>query len=141
MNLRQIRQDLERDEGWRAHAYQDHLGFWTIGYGFLIDERRGGGLPKPIADRWLDHILVEIGKALDARIPWWRYQPDNVQRALVNQAYQLGVNGLLNFRKMLAALQRGDRLEAAAEALNSRWAAQTPARARRVAAWIGGDDD
>lgn len=141
MNLRQIREDLERDEGWRAHAYQDHLGFWTIGYGFLIDERRGGGLPKTIADRWMDHILVEIGKALDARIPWWRHQPDDVQRALVSMAYQLGVAGLMRFRKMLAALERGDRLTAAAEALDSTWAKQTHARARRMAALIGGDND
>lgn len=139
MNLQQIREDLERDEGWVPHVYEDHLGFQTIGYGFLVDPRRGGGLPKHIADRWMDHLLVQIGNALDARIPWWRRQPEGVQRALVNMAYQLGVNGLLNFRKMLAALERGDRAEAARQALDSRWARQTPNRANRVAAWIRGN--
>lgn len=139
MMLRQIREDIEREEGWRAHAYRDHLGFLTIGFGFLVDERRGGGLPKHIADRWLDHLLAEIGRSLDARIPWWRGQPEDVQRALVGMAYQLGISGLLNFKRMMAALERGDRLEAAAESLDSTWARQTPARARRTAALIGGE--
>lgn len=152
MNLRQIRADLERDEGWREFVYDDATGkpivkgsvvegYPTIGLGFCVSADRGAPLPRVIADRWLDHILVEIGKALDARIPWWRYQPDDVQRALVNQAYQLGVSGLLNFRRMLAALERGDRAEAKRQALDSRWASQTPNRARRVAALIGGSDD
>lgn len=153
MNLRQIREDLERDEGWREFIYDDATGrpiikgstvegYPTIGLGFCVSADRGAPLPRNIADRWMDHILVEIGKALDARIPWWRDQPDDVQRALVNMAYQLGVAGLLNFRKMLAALERGDRLTAAAEALDSIWAKkQTPARARRIAALIGGDND
>lgn len=149
MNLRQIREDLERDEGWREFLYDDATGkpivkgsvvegYPTIGIGFCVSADRGAPLPRVIADRWLDHLLVEIGKGLDARIPWWRYQPDDVQRALVSMAYQLGVSGLLNFRKMLAALERGDRLQAAAEALDSRWARQTPSRANRVAAWISG---
>lgn len=149
MNLRQIREDLERDEGWREFVYDDATGkpivkgsvvegYPTIGIGFCVSADRGAPLPRVIADRWLDHLLVEIGKGLDARIPWWRYQPDDVQRALVSMAYQLGVSGLLNFRKMLAALESGDRLQAAAEALDSRWARQTPSRANRVAAWISG---
>ena len=43
MNAKLIK-DLKRDEGWVPHAYKDSLGFWTIGYGFLIDEKRGGEL-------------------------------------------------------------------------------------------------
>ena len=41
---------LRREEGSIPHAYQDHLGFWTIGVGRLIDERKGGGLsPEDVA--------------------------------------------------------------------------------------------
>lgn len=137
----QVLEDLMRDEGWKPHAYQDHLGFWTIGYGFLIDERRGGELPKWVADLWLGYRVRRLEAELDRRIPWWTGQPEEVRRALVNMAYQLGVSGLLNFRRMLAALQRGDRYEAAIEALDSRWSRQTPARAQRIAKLIGGSDD
>ena len=30
----QLKKDLMLDEGDIPHAYQDHLGFWTIGVGF-----------------------------------------------------------------------------------------------------------
>lgn len=141
MNWRELRDEIIRDEGWRAHAYQDTLGFWTIGYGFLIDARRGDGLPKNVADLWLDQNLIELAKGLDKRIPWWRNQPESVQRALMSMAYQLGINGLMNFKKMIAALDRGDQVEAARQALDSRWATQTPNRAKRIAALLRSDED
>jgi lysozyme len=48
-------------------------------------------------------------------------------------AYQMGVEGVQGFSKMIAALQVGDYPRAADEALDSLWAKQTPARARDVA--------
>jgi lysozyme len=126
--------DLKTDEGWRGSAYEDHLGFLTIGYGFLIDERRGGAIPEAVAEFWLKFILERNADELVARIPWIAAQPEPVQRALQNMAYQLGVNGLMQFRKTLAALRAGDYNQAADEALDSRWARQTPNRAARVVA-------
>ena len=38
--VRELSKQLERDEGRVRHAYQDHLGYWTIGVGRLIDARR-----------------------------------------------------------------------------------------------------
>jgi len=130
--------DLKTDEGWLPFAYQDHLGFWTIGWGFLIDERRGGELPKEIAEQWLAYAVTRRWGQLLNRHPWIDEQPDDVQRALGNMAYQLGVGGVSNFKKMLAALKAGDRELAATEALDSKWAGQTPERARRVVALIKG---
>ena len=48
--------------------------------------------------------------------------------------YQLGLNRLLGFKRMLAALERGDYRAASDEMLDSKWAiSDTPARARRLA--------
>jgi len=132
-------EDLKADEGWRSFAYQDHLGFWTIGYGFLIDQRRGGELPVEIAEQWLLLAATERWNALVKVHPWLIDQPGAVQRAVANMAYQLGVKGVSNFKKTLKALKAGDRELAAREALDSRWAAQTPERAYRVTALIRGD--
>ncbi len=131
--------DLKRDEGWVPHAYQDHLGYWTIGYGFLVDERRDARLPRQIAEQWLAHAITTRWSQLTSRHPWIDFQPEDVQRALGNMCYQLGVNGVCNFRKMLAALKRGDRVKAAEEALDSKWATQTPERAKRVTDLIRGE--
>lgn len=131
-------EDLRRDEGFRAYAYQDHLDFWTIGYGFLVDERKGVGLPKPVAEFWLQYAVNERLAELQRRWPAFNAQHKDVQRALGNMAYQLGPAGVVAFRKMLAALEAGDRVAAAEAALDSKWAIQTPARAKRVADLIRG---
>ena len=131
---------IKQDEGWRPHVYLDHLGYETIGYGFLVDQRRGGGMPKEVGEFWLRFNVGKIIEAIPRRWPAWADQPEEVQNALVNMAYQMGVNGLMGFKRMLAALERGERETAASEALDSRWANQTPERAWRVAAMIRGSE-
>ena len=138
MNFNDLIDDLKRDEGWRASVYQDTEKYWTIGYGFLVDPSKGGELPKHIGDIWLAHAVEDLWNQLIARIPWLMDQPADVQRALGNMAYQLGASGVVGFRNMLAALLDGDRELAADEALDSKWAKQTPNRAARVAALIRG---
>ena len=130
--------DLKRDEGYVPYAYQDHLGYWTIGYGFLVDKDKGGQIPKSIAESWLMLAINDRWNALVSRKPEVLDYPEDVQRALGNMAYQLGVNGLLRFKKMFAALDAGDRVLAAQEAWDSTWAKQTPERARRVTRLIRG---
>lgn len=137
MNLHaQIAADLKQDEGWRPSAYADHLGYTTIGYGFLIDERKHGRIPREVADYWLDYEVNDRLARLDSALPWFADAPEQVQRALTNMAYQLGVSGLLRFTKTLAHIRAGEYEQAADEALRSRWADQTPIRAMRVAEWI-----
>ena len=133
-----VAKDLKQDEGWVPHAYQDPMGFWTIGYGFMVDEKRGGRIPRHIANIWLEWEIEQRWHRLTDAEPWLEDQPEDVQRALANMAYQLGVSGVLRFRKMLQALRDGDRLLAAIHALDSVWATQTPERAQRIAAMIRG---
>lgn len=124
---------LRRDEGEVLHAYQDHLGYWTIGVGILIDERKGGGLTAE-ESAWLLRRRLDAKRAeLSAALPWFKYLDEVRQAALLNMAYQLGVEGLLGFRKMLAAVRDMRWAEAESHALDSDWAKQTPERAKRVA--------
>ena len=132
----QIADDLKSDEGWVPHAYQDHLGFWTLGYGFLIDKRRNGRIPQPVADYWLNWEMDQIWERLSAHLEWFDGAPEQIQRAQVNMAYQLGVSGLLRFRNTLTAIEQRDYAAGASHAMDSRWATQTPNRAQRVAGWI-----
>lgn len=133
-----VAERIKAEEGWSAHVYPDSLGYATIGYGFLIDGRRGEGLPLVVAEFWLDYLLTKIRDELATRWPPFSAQPIDVRGALMEMAYQMGVDGVLGFQRMLAALERGDRAMAAADALDSVWHAQTPARCERVAALIRG---
>jgi len=126
-------QQLRRDEGEVLHAYKDKFGYLTIGVGILIDERKGGGLTSEESAWLLQRRLEGKTKELDAALPWFKYLDTVRQAALLNMAYQLGVDGLLEFRKMLAAVRDLRWAEAESHALDSDWAKQTPERARRVA--------
>lgn len=131
MILSKLKEDIKADEGLVLHEYKDHLGFSTIGYGRLIDERRGGGISEEEADYLLTNDILRVIEQLATRTNLTSY-PTAVQHALINMAFQLGVNGLLGFKKMWAHLDNHDYAAAADEALDSRWATQTPARAKRV---------
>ena len=130
--------DLKTDEGWSAFPYRDSLGYLTLGYGFLVDERKGGGLPREVGQMWLRFLVENVADDLDRALPWLRNSPEHVQRALLNMAYQMGVEGLLKFRNTLPLIQAGRYDEAADRALQSVWARQTPNRARRVTDMLRG---
>lgn len=132
-----LRDQLDRDEGRVAHAYQDSLGYWTIGVGHLIDARKGGRLPDQVIDLLLDLDIRDATAELRRALPWL-YSLNEPRRAvLVNMAFQLGVPGLLDFHKALDACRTGDWPRAAAEFLDSRVARdQTPERWQRHARQI-----
>lgn len=128
----QLHADLTAAEGRVPFVYKDSLGFWTIGVGHLVDKEKGGKLPDKIIDALLDYDIDEKMAQLDSRLPWWRSKPENIQRALVNMCFQLGMDGLLKFKNMLTCLEADDYAGAKAHALDSTWATQTPARAKSV---------
>lgn len=125
---------IKRDEGFVSHAYQDSEGYWTIGYGRLIDERLGGGITEGEAEILLQNDIRRCLADLDRALPWWRRLTPPRQRGLINMRFNLGLTRLLTFKKMLAALKAGDGNRAAEEALDSKWARQVGDRAERVAA-------
>jgi lysozyme len=134
----QLLDAIKSDEGWRPYVYDDTEGFATIGYGFLIDARKGVGLPRPVAEFWLRYAVNERLDELKRLWPAFANQPTDVQLALGNLAYQIGPAGVMKFKRMLAALEASDRETAADEALESKWAQQTPNRAARITALIRG---
>jgi lysozyme len=136
-----LRTLLLRDEGYRRSAYQDSLGFWTIGIGKLIDARKGGGITLSEAVFLLDNELVQKMRFLDAEIPWWR-QLSPVRRAvLMSMAFQLGAAGLLSFRTTLRHVESGRFAEAAEAMLLSRWATQSSGLALRMSEAMRTDDE
>lgn len=124
---------LIADEGEVLHAYQDHLSYWTIGVGRLIDPRRGGGI-SPDESRYLlrNDIYAKTAEC-DRRFPWFVALDDARQGVIVSMAFQLGTNGVANFKKMIAAIEDRDYLEAAKQMRESSWYVQTPERCARMA--------
>jgi lysozyme len=131
--MSKITEQLKRDEGFKLTAYQDHLGYWTIGVGRLIDIRKGGGITAEEAEYLLANDIQRRTKDLSISLPWFDELDEARKGVLVNMAFQLGTNGLLNFKKTLESVRRGHYVAAANEMLQSKWADQTPMRAERLA--------
>lgn len=132
--------DLKDEEGFRASPYYCSEGYPTVGYGKKLGPKHTPLLwytfrvPEPVAAVWLQHDVAELAGRIQERHPR-EWDACNTRRrdVLIAMAYQLGLDGLANFKRTLAAIERGDFAAAADEMLDSKWATQTPARARRLA--------
>ena len=132
--IEKLTAQLRRDEGVKAAAYQDHLGYWTIGVGRLIDSRKpGAGLRPDEIDYLLRNDIADRVQALTKALPWFDRLDEARRGVLINMAFQLGTAGLLGFKSTLALVAAGKYTEAAEQMLKSKWATQTPARAKRLA--------
>lgn len=123
---------LRGEEGEVLHAYNDHLGYTTIGVGRMIDKRKGGGITAEESAYLLGNDVDKVINELNKKIPWWTKLDDARQGVLVNMAFQMGVTGLLGFKNTLKMIEAGKYSDAATGMLNSLWAKQTPARAKRM---------
>lgn len=140
MNYLQTELDLIRDEGVRLRAYKCTAGHLTIGVGHKLTPREIQADMTTISLEQAGFLLhQDIGLALAGCYGiFGRERFDTFseprQRALVNMCFQLGTRGLANFKRMVAAIMRGDWTTAHREALDSKWAkSDSPARANRVA--------
>ena len=112
------------------------VGNATIGVGRNLTDR---GISMDESLLLMENDVTTAIKELDRSSKtkdWWRTKPDCVRRALIEMCYNMGMPRLEKFERMLSALKANDWESAAAEALNSKWAAQVGERARTMAARI-----
>ena len=122
---------LKAHEGYRRFAYECSEGRLTIGYGTMI-ENGGHGIPEPIAEALLTDYVNVIYAQMSAH-RWFTDLNQARQECIVEMCYQLGVEGVSEFKNMISSLKAEIWLGAAEHALDSLWARQTPARAAEVA--------
>ena len=120
-------ESIKKHEGFRGMPYDDSLGIPTIGYGTKLP------ITEHEADLLLKSRVYQKKEELERAEPFVKELPKEKQDVLLEMSYQLGVGGLMKFRKMWKALKKFDYKEAAKEALDSRWAKQTPKRAEELA--------
>lgn len=130
-NLRDL---LIADEGIKFHAYQDQFGYWTIGVGRLIDERKGGGLSLKEVQMLLDNdILDRVQGPLKISFPWTSGLSERRYAVLASMAFNMGMAGLKQFTQFLLTLESGDFAGAAQHMRDSLWHRQVTDRAERLA--------
>lgn len=124
--MKELISDIKEDEGYKGFSYLDSLNIPTIGYGTRLP------LDKEEAELILKHRLDRKVEMLLHSKPIVLRLPQSKQEVLFNMSYQLGVSGLLNFKKMWNALEDFNYETAADEMLDSVWFSQTPNRAKKL---------
>ena len=125
--MNKIIEEIKKDEGFEGMPYEDKFGIPTIGYGTKLP------LEVEEAEMLLQHRLNKKKNEIATKEPFFFELPLQAQEVILNMSYQLGVNGVLKFKKMWKALKEGDYKKASDEMLDSKWAKQTPNRAKRLA--------
>ena len=120
---------IKQHEGYVKRVYKDSLGIDTIGYGFAIKDLE---LDQDICDMILDRKLKDLERIVNSKFNWYRYMPPEIKNVVIEMCYQLGVTGFSNFRKTITFLQNKQFHDASVEMLDSRWAEQTPVRAKEL---------
>ncbi len=125
-----LEEQLVRDEGVVLHTYRDQNGWLTIGVGHNLDAR---GISQEAAMLILQDDIRDTKVGLLAKWPWMRDLSEARLGAMINLAFNVGLQGLQGFKKLLAAAQAGEFRQAALELLDSTYAHQVGERAQRLA--------
>lgn len=135
-----LKESILKHEGFRENVYKDTLGYDTVGIGFLVSSLTkeelalNGGkvspMSKEVALKILDLKLEKLIPQIEKNIPFFNNLPISVKEVLIEMCYQMGIKGVLSFKNTLKCIENGDYCTAADNLLKSKWASQTPVRAK-----------
>ena len=139
MDIRQLRKELEVDEGVKYEIYKDHLGYPTFGIGHLVidsDPEHGQEVGTPVSeDRVIEAFDNDVQVVLadcEQLYNDFNVLPEEVQLIIANMMFNMGRPRLSKFKGMKAGVDAQDWNKAADEMIDSNWYKQVPNRAGRL---------
>lgn len=143
---------LRIDEGLKLELYKDTEGFWTVGIGHLVTKDPSLAVAKKELDKLVGRscngvitkaeaetiFARDVDKATTGILSNATLKPvynvlDSIRRAaLINMVFQMGTNGVANFKNSMRLVQDKKWEQAATELAKSAWYRQTKNRATRV---------
>ena len=139
MNLEQLREQLEIDEGVKYEVYNDHLGYATFGVGHLVlesDPEYGDPIGAPVSEsRVIEAFEQDCENVLrDCNILYEDFDdlPEEAQQVIANMMFNMGRPRLSKFKGMKRGVDSRDWNAAADEMVDSAWYRQVTNRADRL---------
>lgn len=148
IDMNELIQRFVLHEKCELKPYRCSAGYLTIGIGRNLETNPLTSEEQKVVGNWqcgitknaafflLKNDIAKAMKDCKSKIPFWQQLDNERQYALLDMTFNLGIKGVLNFKKMLSAMGCGDWEKAAEECLNSKYAAQTGQRAKRIAETI-----
>ena len=150
-DFKELIEQLTEDEGYRESVYQCTAGYDTVGIGFALKDLeftpeeaydlvlwqiQNGTITMGLEDSQLKlaQKISNLHLSLPKRFDFYDDLPPMIKNVLLNMSFQMGVNGVSKFKKMIKAMSESDWKGAADEMLDSKWArSDSPPRAKRLA--------
>jgi len=137
MDMDRLLKSVKQHEGYRNKVYLDSLGKRTVGVGHLCVEdfwEDNKEYEEKFLLTILEHDLKSAIKSAESLLKDCPDLKDLAKETIVEMVFQLGKTGVSKFRNMWKALQQNPPQYgvAASEMLDSRWAKQTPNRAKEM---------
>ena len=130
--IEELKRLLIKHEAEVNHAYQDSEGYWTIGVGHLIDERKGGRISHEISMMILDDDIAEKLGQCEREFDWFDDLDEPRKVVVLNMVFNLGIGNFKKFKKTIEYIKMGDYEAASIEMLLSKWANQVGHRAEEL---------
>lgn len=130
-----FKERVKLEEDFRAEAYLDATGNWTIGFGHHDKNVHAGMVwSEEEADHQLDVDIANATRALDTSLVfgWWRELSPPRQDVILDMAFNMGLRTFTGFTTFLGLVKSGQFALAAADGLTARWARQVKGRAVRL---------
>ena len=127
--MKDIIDQLKIHEGYNPKVYKCTAGVDTIGIGFAIKDLH---LSEEVCELILQEKLEALEERFEKKFDWFKTSPVEVRNVMLNMAYQLGFAGFCKFKKTIGYLEEAEWEKASEEMLDSRWAKQTPNRAKEL---------
>lgn len=131
MNLEHLKEEIKKEEGYRLEVYTDTEGYPTGGYGHKIID---GEVIPTTKEGWEELFEKDFATACKGGqniYDGWSIK-DEAKCIIIHMVYQMGEAGVRKFKRALSHLHQQQYSLCASEMLNSRWAKQTPNRAKRL---------
>ena len=139
MNIEELREQLEIDEGVVHEIYLDHLGYPTFGIGHLVtdeDPEYGANVGTKVDEtRCIEAFNEDVESVIkDCLIlyPDFDDLPEEVQQIVANMMFNMGRPRLSKFKGMKRGVDAKDWNAAADEMVDSVWYRQVTNRAERL---------
>ena len=138
MDMDRLLESVKKHEGYRNKVYLDTLGKRTVGVGHLCVEDFWED-DKEYEESFLMEILEkDLSEAIKGANDLMGENGcmdinEKAEEILIEMVFQLGKNGVSEFKNMWKALSELNYVGASYEMLDSRWAKQTPNRAKDMA--------
>ncbi len=117
-NMQLLKNKIIAHEALKTTLYKDSKGYWTIGIGHLIDPAKGGKLSVNACMFILGEDIAEAQSKL-MHYSWYVNLDEVRQGMLIEQCFNIGMDGVLKFTDMIASIMKKDYLQASKDFLNS----------------------